>query len=213
MASGVPRPPLVGSERIWIEDIMSEGPYSQAIETYRFTDDGTVPNSALPLVVYRGALPDTGDRAAFCEGMFARNGWPDSWRNGIHPYHHYHSTAHEVLGIARGNTRVLLGGESGRSVELRAGDVVVIPAGVAHKREAASGDLLVIGSYPRGQDPDMCRAEPDRHDRAAASIAGVPLPASDPVTGAAAPLLDCWAEGSSRGSGRGSRQGPRQRPS
>jgi uncharacterized protein YjlB len=184
---------------------MTNAPHSPAIETYNFVGDGTVPNNTLPLVVYRDALPDTGDRAAFCEDMFARNGWPDSWRNGIHPYHHYHSMAHEVLGIARGGARVRLGGENGKTVELRAGDVVVIPAGVAHKREAASADLLVIGSYPRGQNPDICRAEPDRYDRAAATVAAVKLPASDPVTGAAMPLLECWAQGSG--------QGPRQRPS
>ena len=173
---------------------MTRAPQSPDIETYRFADDGVVPNSPLPLVVYRGALPDSGDRAAACEEMFARNSWPASWRNGIYPYHHFHSTAHEVLGIARGSARVRLGGESGQSVELHAGDVVVIPAGVAHKREAASADLLVFGSYPRGQSPDMCRAEPARHDRAAANVAAVPLPASDPVTGRAAPLLDCWRE-------------------
>lgn len=171
---------------------MTDALHTPPIETFIFADDGAVPNSALPLVVYRGALPDTGDRAAFCEKMFARNGWPGAWRNGIHPYHHYHSTAHEVLGIVRGHARVRLGGDNGQSVELHAGDVVVIPAGVAHKREAASGDLLVIGSYPRGQDPDMCRAEPARRDSAAARIATVPLPASDPVTGRAAPLLECW---------------------
>jgi uncharacterized protein YjlB len=173
---------------------MSNGRRTPEVGTYHFADDGTVPNNPLPLVVYRGALPDTGDRAALCEEMFARNLWPNSWRNGIFPYHHYHSTAHEVLGIARGNARVRLGGENGRSVELRAGDVVVIPAGVAHKREAASGNLLVIGSYPRGQNPDTCRAEPDRHDRAAANIAAVKLPEADPVTGDAGPLLDCWSQ-------------------
>jgi uncharacterized protein YjlB len=183
---------------------MTDTPQPPAIETYHFADDGTVPNSRLPLVVYRGALPDSGDRAAFCKDMFARNGWPDSWRNGIHPYHHYHSTAHEVLGSARGSARVRLGGENGQSVELREGDVVVIPAGVAHKREAASGDLLVIGSYPSGQNPDICRAEPMRHGRATANITAVALPASDPVTGEAAPLLECW--------GQGLRQGSRQRP-
>jgi uncharacterized protein YjlB len=87
---------------------------------------------------------------------------------------------------------VRLGGENGQSVELRAGDVVVIPAGVAHKREAASPDLLVIGSYPQGQNPDHCRAEPGAHDKAQDRIAAVPLPAADPVTGAAEPLLECW---------------------
>src|SRR5205807_7991374 len=154
-----------------------------SVETLTFDDDGTVPNNRLPLVVYRGALGTDGDRARRCEEMFAANGWPDSWRNGIYAHHHYHSTAHEVLGIAEGSARVRLGGEHGQSAELRAGDVVVIPAGVAHKREAASGDLLVIGAYPRGQSPDLCRAEPAAHDPALAAIAAVPLPEADPVTG------------------------------
>jgi uncharacterized protein YjlB len=175
---------------------MNDEQKTPIVETHRFADDGTVPNSRLPLVVYRGALPDDGDRAAACEEMFARNGWPDSWRNGIYPFHHYHSTAHEVLGIARGHARVRLGGENGASVELRAGDVVVIPAGVAHKREDASGDLLVIGSYPKGQHPDMCRAEPARHDGARAEIERVPLPGRDPVTGGPRPLLECWRKSS-----------------
>jgi uncharacterized protein YjlB len=163
------------------------------VETYSFADDSTVPNNpALPLVLYRAALPASGDRAAACEAMFARNGWPDPWRNGIYAHHHYHSTAHEALGIAAGSARVRLGGEHGRTVELRAGDVVVIPAGVAHKRESASADLLVIGAYPQGQRPDICRAEPAAHDSAVANIAAVPLPTADPVTGGAGPLLECW---------------------
>lgn len=172
---------------------MSQSPHAPTIETYRFAGDGVVPNNAaLPLVVYRGALAESGDPAAACERMFARHGWPDAWRNGIYGHHHYHSTAHEVLGIARGNALVRLGGEGGQSVELNAGDVVVIPAGIAHKREAASGDLLVIGAYPRGQHPDMCRADSGQHDRALASIAAVGLPDADPVTGRADPLLECW---------------------
>ena len=162
------------------------------VETYRFADDGVVPNNpVLPLVVYRGALAEGGDRAAACERLFAQHSWPDAWRNGIYGHHHYHSTAHEVLGIAAGNARVRLGGENGQTVELRAGDVVVIPAGVAHKRESASADLLVIGAYPRGQSPDLCRAEAAAHDRAVPRIAAVPLPAADPVTGRADPLLAC----------------------
>ncbi len=174
---------------------MSDKPPIPVVETYRFADDGIVPNNAtLPLLVYRGAIPAGSDPAARCERMFAAHGWPDAWRNGIYGHHHYHSTAHEALGIARGEARVRLGGDGGESVELHAGDVVVIPAGVAHKREAASGDLLVIGAYPKGQRPDLCRAEAATHDRALAAIAAVPLPAADPVTGGAGPLLECWRE-------------------
>jgi uncharacterized protein YjlB len=97
-----------------------------------------------------------------------------------------------VLGIARGSARVRLGGENGATVELREGDVVMIPAGVAHKRESASADLLVIGSYPKGQRPDICRADAGAHDRASTNVSQVALPASDPVTGRADPLIDCW---------------------
>ena len=176
---------------------MIEKSASPAIETHVFRDDGTVPNNTLPLVLYRGALGTVGDVASRCEAMFAANGWPGAWRNGIYGHHHYHSTAHEVLGIARGSARVRLGGENGTSVELRAGDVVVIPAGVAHKREAATGDLLVIGSYPKGQRPDICRAEAGSHDVSAVNVAGVALPACDPVTGESGPLLDCWRAGKS----------------
>lgn len=173
---------------------MSESSSALQVETHVFVDDGVVPNNAaLPLVVYRGALGEDGDRASHCEAMFARNGWPGAWRNGIYAHHHYHSTAHEVLGIASGSARVRLGGEHGQTVELRAGDVVVIPAGVAHKRESASPDLLVIGSYPKGQQPDICRAEPSAHDRAADNVAAVPLPGSDPVTGGVGPLLQYWS--------------------
>jgi uncharacterized protein YjlB len=170
---------------------MSERRQAPEVETYRFVDDGVVPNSPLPLVVYRGALP-AGDRASYCAALFARHGWPDAWCNGIYAHHHYHSTAHEVLGIARGRARVRLGGDRGQTVELAAGDVVVIPAGVAHKRESASADLLVVGAYPQGQSPDLCRAEPAAHAGALARIAAAALPGADPVTGAAGPLLDCW---------------------
>lgn len=162
------------------------------IETLELADDGIVPNNALPLVVYRGALGESRDRAGECVALFNRNGWPNPWRNGIYGHHHFHSTAHEVLGIAAGSARVRLGGENGESVELFAGDVVVIPAGVAHKRESASGDLLVIGAYPKGQSPDICRAEAAEHDRAAANVASVALPATDPVMGASGPLFDHW---------------------
>jgi uncharacterized protein YjlB len=169
------------------------------IEEHLFTDDGHVPNnSLLPLIVYRGVL-DTGPHAAAdCEALFAGNDWSASWRDGVYAHHHYHSTAHEVLGIAAGSVRVRLGGEGGKSVELRAGDVVVIPAGVAHKNEGASPNLVVVGAYPGGKSPDMCKPGARERERALRNIGEVALPIRDPVYGKLGPLLERW-----RGAARG----------
>jgi hypothetical protein len=64
--------------------------------TFRFKDDGTVPNHPRwPLIHYRGpvALPNGVDPAAVFERLFERNGWADSWRNGVYNYLHYHNCA------------------------------------------------------------------------------------------------------------------------
>lgn len=166
------------------------------VEAHYFEDGGAVPNNpALPLLVYRqpGGL-GLGDVATAIEVRFGQNGWGRGWRNGIYPFHHFHSNAHEVLGIAAGRARVRFGGASGMSLELLAGDVVVIPAGVGHKREEASGDLVVIGAYPPGADPDLVK-EGDGDGRALrASIGAVPVPATDPVLGSDGPLVTIWRE-------------------
>ncbi|MGH7047643.1 MAG: cupin domain-containing protein [Stellaceae bacterium] len=163
------------------------------IEEHLFADDGRVPNNPrLSLVVYRGVLETGPGAAAACEARFAGNGWSGGWRSGIYAHHHYHSTAHEALGIVAGSARVRLGGENGTTVELRAGDAVVIPAGVAHKSEAATPDFLVVGAYPQGRGPDMRTPGARERERALANIAAVPLPAADPVGGKTGPLLACW---------------------
>jgi uncharacterized protein YjlB len=169
---------------------------ASTIEEYLFADDGRVPNNPrLPLIVYRGALATGPDAAAACEALFAANGWSGGWRAGIYSHHHYHSTAHEALGIVAGSARVRLGGEGGKIVELRAGDAVVIPAGVAHKSEAATPDFLVVGAYPGGHGPDMRTPGARERARALANIDAVPLPARDPVCGAPGPLLERWRTG------------------
>jgi len=172
---------------------MAATPGAPRIEDYLFADDGVVPNNPrLPLIVYRGALETGGDAAASCMTLFDRNGWTGAWKNGVYAHHHYHSSAHEVLGIAAGWVRVRLGGEGGQTVELRAGDVVVIPAGVAHKNEGASTDLIVVGAYPRGQTADMCSPGAADPARALPRIVAVPLPAGDPVHGSSGPLVERW---------------------
>ena len=121
------------------------------VSAHPFADDGDVPNSRHPLIVYAGAIdPAAGDPAAAFEDLFRANGWSDGWRNGIFPFHHYHSTAHEVLGIARGAAELRFGGEQGKTFQVKAGDAVLIPAGVGHKRLSATPDLMVVGAYPAG---------------------------------------------------------------
>ena len=158
-------------------------------ETHAFDPDGQFPNSTLPLLVYRAALPAD---AAAMEQRFAANGWGGGWRDGIFAFHHFHSDAHEVLGIARGTARVAFGGPGGATVAVAAGDVVVIPAGVAHCNQGDSGDLLVVGAYPAGGAFDTKRGDPAEYAAALRASAAVPLPAADPVDGAEGALLKLW---------------------
>jgi uncharacterized protein YjlB len=167
--------------------------------THLFADDGTFPNSALPALLYQAAVGLTGrDPASRFEDLFARHEWTGSWRDGVYTFHHYHSTAHEVLGIYRGRARVLLGGPGGAVVEVGAGDVVVIPAGVAHKNVGASADFACVGAYPAGTSPDMNRGEPGERPRVDRVIARLAVPAMDPVGGRDGALPRLWAASASR---------------
>lgn len=163
------------------------------VEALTFAADGDIPNNPrLPLLVYRGVLPLDGDAASECLARFARHGWTAGWRNGIFSYHHFHARTHEALGIVRGSARVRFGGPGGRTLSVAAGDVVVVPAGVGHKNQGASADLLVVGAYADGRRPDLCRGGETPPDGLAAAITTVPLPRSDPVAGASGPLLERW---------------------
>ena len=160
-------------------------------ETFLFDDDGAIPNSRLPLLVYRAALP--ADPAAI-EQRFAANHWPPAWRDGVHPFHHFHANTHEALGVARGEATVLFGGPNGRELHVRAGDIVVVPAGVGHCNRAQSPDLLIVGAYPENAPrPDQYRGKSAEHDQVVTKIAAVPAPVADPVNGGDGPLRRLWA--------------------
>jgi uncharacterized protein YjlB len=163
-------------------------------EAYVFADDGLVPNSRLPLIVRRGAVPpEAKDPAAAFERVFSENGWTGSWRDGIFGYTHYHSTAHEVLGVAEGSASVRFGGESGETMGLATGDVVVIPAGVSHALVNSGSDLVVVGAYADGREWDIVRDDPKAIAAARERIAAVPLPRTDPVDGESGPLTKLWS--------------------
>jgi uncharacterized protein YjlB len=160
------------------------------MQTFTFEDDGKIPNNALSLIVYPGALPEHDVTA--CKRLFEQHNWHNSWVNGVFSYHHYHSTAHEVLGCVSGSAKVQFGGEQGKIIEISAGDVVVIPAGVGHCNKGASGDFRVVGAYPNGQGWDVKTGAPGERPQVLENIAQVPLPDQDPVHGTGGGLRDIW---------------------
>lgn len=142
-----------------------------------------------PVLIYKGVITD-GDVAGQFEQRFADNGWPPQWRDGIFDYHHYHTTAHEVLGIARGTARLVIGGPGGEEIDVEAGDALLLPAGTGHCRLSASLDFMVVGAYPPGMEFDLCKqaATP----AILARIVALPFPERDPVNGDSPPLTQHW---------------------
>ncbi len=163
--------------------------------TFIFNDDGSVPNNAaLPLIVYRGGVDVTAarDPGSAIEQIFMANGWGHRmWRNGIYPFLHYDSRIHEARGIARGAATMRFGGAQGQEIEVKAGDVVVLPAGTGHRRLSGGADLRMIGGYPTGGNYDFSRGGESEHAQELESVPRVRLP-SDPLLGTKGPLLALW---------------------
>lgn len=85
-----------------------------------FEKAADVPNSTLPVLLYRSVL------LLHAAGK---------------------ANAHEVLGIAEGKVTLRLGGDEGSLLRLKAGDMLVLPAGVGHRRvggDAASSNLTTL---------------------------------------------------------------------
>lgn len=158
-------------------------------ETLALPPDELMPNSPLPVVIYRG-VSDGGEPTRAFDTLFETNGWRGTWRNGVYDFDHYHSNAHEALGVVRGSATLQLGGDAGQAVGVSAGDVLVLPAGTGHRRITASEDFTVVGAYPPGQEHyDICRT---RSAELELRISKLPLPATDPVRGGDGSLLRLW---------------------
>jgi uncharacterized protein YjlB len=183
---------------------ISYGVLSDAqVEAIRLEASEGFPSVVLPVLLYRGAfgaprivgVQAAGEAAArTIEKTFALHRWSGGWRDGIYDYHHYHSTAHEVLGCFSGRATVQLGGPHGPHVVLATGDVLVLPAGAAHKRVTASSDFRVVGAYERGRSYDMQLGDPDARRSSEQRMREVPAPEFDPVYGDGGPLLRAWRQ-------------------
>jgi uncharacterized protein YjlB len=158
------------------------------------TEDGLFPNNGLlPLLYYPKVFHSGSEHETeTIKELLETNRWTDAWVDGIYAEHHYHSTAHEVLVALKGSAQVQFGGPNGTILTFEKGDVVIIPAGVAHKRVDTSGNFSCLGAYPEGRKYDMNYGKQGERPRADENIRKVGLPENDPLYGNDGPLIKNW---------------------
>ena len=132
------------------------------IKQYLLRPTALIPNSPYPLLHYRGCI--SADSASIATKFYDRlsdNGWQAQWifRYAQTQQSHYHSAAHECMVVLTGSATIRFGvadtaddmsentygdGKEDGGVELyaQAGDVFIIPAGVAHKTFDPTADAL-----------------------------------------------------------------------
>ncbi|RFU67320.1 hypothetical protein D0469_15630 [Peribacillus saganii] len=160
------------------------------VRSFFLNDDGEIPNNEhFPVIVYEGIFSDNPNEI---EAAFNRHNWLGSWTGDIYDFHHYHSNAHEVLGVKSGHAIVLFGGDEGETLELKAGDVIVLPAGTGHMKIGSNPDFEVVGAYPEGRSPNLIKRDPGARAQALPEIKNVPVPNTDPVYGESGPLIQKW---------------------
>lgn len=167
---------------------------SAKIVVLQLNENGDFPNnSALPVLLYKNVFEFAEEgNPEIIEKEFADNNWGGSWRNGIYNFQHYHTTAHEALGVYGGWAEVQLGGDGSKIVRIEKGDLVVLPAGTAHKRIKSGDGFAVVGAYPDGQNWDMNYGKKEEMDKAKRNIANVALPNNDPVFGEDGRIFEYW---------------------
>ena len=79
--------------------------------------------------------------------------------------------------------RVRFGGDKGKTVHLKPGDVVILPAGKGHQALSASKDLVVVGAYPPQGKYEEYKGSLSKYERAVRMIPRVALPRNDPIYG------------------------------
>jgi uncharacterized protein YjlB len=164
------------------------------IKHYFIRNNNRFPNNEkLPVILYQKILNLPAImKARLIRTLFKKNGWYNSWKGGVFTYHHYHSTTHEVLGFYKGRTTLLLGGDNGTEISVEKGDVLIIPAGVAHKNINDENSVTCLAAYPDGKDYDMNYGHTGERPITDQNIESVILPKKDPVLGLNGALQKYW---------------------
>jgi uncharacterized protein YjlB len=105
---------------------------SRRPEIYHFSPTSHVPNSRLPVLIYREVLPSP-PSAASARDALEKNHWIQGGVFKTFRTHHFHSVAHECYAVFSGSSRLLLGRgplddpEGGVEVDVQSGDIIVLP--------------------------------------------------------------------------------------
>ena len=160
--------------------------------TLQLSENGDFPNNSnLPVLLYKNVFGNSVSPEQI-ESVLAKNSWGGSWRNGIYNFQHYHSTAHEALGVYSGWAEVQLGGDGSDIVRIEKGDLVVLPAGTAHKRIDSGDGFAVVGAYPDKQRWDMNYGKQEEAEKSKQNIAKVAMPSHDPAFGKNGKMFEHW---------------------
>lgn len=156
-----------------------------------------IPNTSLtnrPLLIYHNAFPAPTTPAAIESHLTRLAVVRPAWRYTMYSTSHFHSTTHEILIPYVGAARCRFGGDGNPGavdVEIGEGDVVVVPAGVAHRLlEVTTPGFAMVGSYPVGaREWDMCYGR-EGEVGVVERIARLEWFKRDPVYGNVGPVLD-----------------------
>jgi uncharacterized protein YjlB len=165
------------------------------IKDHFFKSNKNFPNSELPLLIYKKACvlgQQKNKCAQLLQTIFHKNNWKNTWSNGIYTFHHYHSNTHECMGIATGKAWVIFGGPGGKRLQLEKGDLIIIPAGLAHKCSRTSADFFCVGAYPGGAEYDINLGTKEEMEKAKPRIQKLSLPLQDPLFGKEGFLKAFW---------------------
>ena len=164
-----------------------------------------VPNSPLPVLIYRNVLQGKNSEDFMTETIEA-NGWLKGGTFKHYPTHHFHSVTHECYAAFQGSSRMLLGRgplddrDGSVEVDVQAGDIIVLPAGVSHSNLESKDGYSYVGLYPKGSphyDNNWCKADSNETAAKAANARAVPLPDFDPIYGRNGPLCQDLGAGKS----------------
>ncbi|KXL49514.1 hypothetical protein M433DRAFT_75170 [Acidomyces richmondensis BFW] len=164
---------------------------------YQIPAHELIPNTSIqhkPLLIYRSVfIPATASASHIEQHLRDVGVVVPQWRYTMYSTSHFHSTSHEVLGIADGRARLCFGHEDNpEKVEeiVSKGDLVIIPAGVSHRLlHDIEGGFEMVGCYPKGYNWDMCYGKNGERTKVE-NIKNLPWFTKDPVYGHEGPAIN-----------------------